>query len=383
MSKPDFYEVLGVSKDADAASLKSAYRKKAMQYHPDRNQGDDSAEQKFKEIGAAYEALKDPQKRAAYDQYGHAAFEQGGARGPGGGFGPDFSSSMSDMFEDLFGDFMGGGGAGGARRGRSSQLRGADLRYNLEVSLEDAFEGKTVEVDIPTLVECDTCHGDGAKPGTGMSTCGTCNGHGKVRTAQGFFSIERTCPTCQGRGETMDQPCTDCSGQGRKRESQNLSVDIPEGIEDGTRIRLSGEGEAGLRGGPSGDLYIFISIAPHDLFQRDGADLYATVPIAMTTAALGGEFEVPTLDGGRARVKVPTGTQSGQRVRLKGKGMPVLRASQIGDLYVQMDVETPQNLTKKQRELLEQLDEITTHDNSPSSAGFFAKLKGLFEGMGH
>ncbi len=382
MSKIDFYEILAVSRDADGATIKSAYRKMAMKYHPDRNQGDDSAEQKFKEIGAAYEALKDPQKRAAYDQYGHAAFEQGGARGPGGGFGPDFSSSMSDMFEDLFGDFMGGGG-GGARRGRSSQLRGADLRYNLEVSLEDAFEGQTVEVDVPTLTECDTCHGDGAKPGTGMSTCGTCNGHGKVRTAQGFFSIERTCPTCQGRGETMDQPCTDCSGQGRKRQNQNLSVDIPQGIEDGTRIRLSGEGEAGLRGGPSGDLYIFISIAPHDLFQRDGADLYATVPIAMTTAALGGEFEVPTLDGGRARVKVPTGTQSGQRVRLKGKGMPVLRASQVGDLYVQMDVETPQNLTKKQRELLEQLDEITTHDNSPSSAGFFAKLKGLFEGMGH
>ena len=382
MAKIDYYEILAVSRDVDSASLKSAYRKMAMKYHPDRNQGDDDAEQKFKEIGEAYEALKDPQKRAAYDRFGHAAFDQRGARGPGGGFGPDFSSSMSDMFEDLFGDFMGGTG-GGARRGRSAQLRGADLRYNLEISLEDAFAGQTVEVDVPSMVQCDTCEGGGAKPGTGMSTCTTCHGHGKVRTAQGFFSIERTCPTCQGRGETMDQPCTDCTGQGRRQESRNLSVDIPKGIEDGTRIRLSNEGEAGLRGGPSGDLYIFISIAPHDLFQRDGADLYARVPITMTTAALGGDFEVPTLDGARARVKVPTGAQPGQRVRLKGKGMPVLRSSQIGDLYVQMDVETPQNLTKAQRELLEQLAQITTKDNSPTSSGFFSKLKGLFESMGH
>lgn len=378
MAKIDYYEILAVSKTADGATLKSAYRKLAMKYHPDRNPGNDEAEHKFKEVGEAYEVLKDPQKRAAYDRFGHAAFTQGGGRGPAG-FGNDFSSSMSDVFDDLFGDFMGGGGQ---QRGRSAQFRGADLRYNLEISLEDAFEGQTVEVDVPSMVSCDTCEGSGAKPGTGMSSCQTCHGHGKVRTAQGFFSIERTCPACQGRGETMDQPCTDCSGQGRRQESKNLSVDIPEGIEDGTRIRLSSEGEAGLRGGPSGDLYIFISIAPHDLFQRDGADLYARVPIAMTTAALGGDFEVPTLDGGRARVKVPTGTQAGQRVRLKGKGMPVLRSSQIGDLYVQMDVETPQNLTRQQRELLEELAEITTKDNSPSSAGFFAKLKGLFDGMG-
>ena len=379
MSKIDYYELLAVSRDADGATLKSAYRKLAMKYHPDRNPGDDEAERKFKEVGEAYDTLKDPQKRAAYDRFGHAAFSQGGGRGGPHGFGTDFSSSMSDVFDDLFGDFMGGG----QRRGRSAQLRGADLRYNLEITLEDAFEGQTVEIDVPTMVACDTCEGSGAKPGTGMSTCQTCNGHGKVRTAQGFFSIERTCPACQGRGETMDQPCTDCSGQGRKQESKNLSVDIPEGIEDGTRIRLSGEGEAGLRGGPSGDLYIFVSIAPHDLFQRDGADLYARVPIAMTTAALGGDFEVPTLGGNRAKVKVPVGTQAGQRVRLKGKGMPVLRSGQVGDLYVQMDVETPQNLTRRQRELLEELAEITTKDNSPSSAGFFAKLKGLFEGMGH
>ncbi len=380
MAKVDYYELLCVSRDADSAVLKSAYRKLAMQYHPDRNPGDDEAEQKFKEISEAYNALKDPQSRAAYDRFGHAAFENGGGRGPGGagGFGPDFSSSMSDMFEDLFGEFMGGGG----RRGRSAQFRGSDLRYNLEISMEDAYSGQTVEVDIPSMVHCTTCDGSGAKPGTGMSTCQTCNGHGKVRSSQGFFSIERTCPNCQGRGETMDQPCTDCSGQGRAQENRALSVDIPKGIEDGTRIRLANEGEAGLRGGPAGDLYIFISIAPHDLFQRDGADLYARVPIAMTTAALGGEFEVPTLAGGRARVKVPSGTQAGQRVRLKGKGMPVLRSSQVGDLYVQMDVETPQNLTRKQRELLEQLAEISTKDNNPTSSGFFSKLKGLFEKMG-
>jgi len=378
MSQIDYYELLSVSRDADGATLKSAYRKMAMKYHPDRNPDDNEAEQKFKEVSAAYAALKDPDKRAAYDRFGHAAFEQGGGQGAAG-FGPDFSSSMSDMFEDMFGDFMGGGTQ---RRGRAAQFRGADLRYNLEVSLEDAFGGQTVEVDVPSLVKCDTCEGDGAKPGTGVSTCKMCNGHGKVRTSQGFFSIERTCPTCQGKGETMDQPCTDCTGQGRKQESRNLSVDIPKGIEDGTRIRLSNEGEAGLRGGPSGDLYIFISIAPHDLFQRDGADLYARVPIAMTTAALGGDFEVPTLDGARARVKVPSGTQPGQRVRLKGKGMPVLRSSQVGDLYVQMDVETPRNLNRQQRDLLEQLAKITTNDNSPTSSGFFSKLKGLFDKMG-
>ncbi len=378
MAKIDYYELLQVSRDADSASLKSAYRKLAMKFHPDRNPGDADAERQFKEISEAYNALKDPQSRAAYDRFGHAAFNQNGQRGPGG-FGPDFSSSMSDMFDDLFGEFMGGGAQ---RRSRSAQFRGSDLRYNLEITLEDAFGGATVEVDVPSMVHCTTCEGSGAKPGTGMSRCRTCSGHGKVRTAQGFFSIERVCPACQGRGETLDQPCSDCSGQGRRQENRALSVDIPKGIEDGTRIRLANEGEAGLRGGPQGDLYIFISITPHDLFQRDGADLYARVPIAMATAALGGDFEVPTLDGLRARVKVPAGAQPGQRVRLKGKGMPVLRSSQVGDLYVQMDVETPQNLTRQQRELLEQLAEISTKDNHPSSSGFFSKLKGLFERMG-
>ncbi|MEQ1901815.1 MAG: molecular chaperone DnaJ [Devosia sp.] len=378
MAKRDFYDVLGVKKGADEAALKGAYRKLAMQFHPDRNPGNADAEHKFKEINEAYDTLKDPQKRAAYDRFGHAAFENG-SRGPQGGpgFGPEFASSMSDIFEDIFGDFMGGGRRGG--QASQSRLRGSDLRYNLEISLEESFLGRTVEIDVPTLVTCHTCDGSGAKPGTGMSTCKHCNGHGKVRAAQGFFTIERTCPVCQGRGQMMDNPCTDCGGQGRKQENRKLSVDIPKGIEDGTRIRLANEGEAGLRGGPPGDLYIFISVKPHDLFHRDGADLHARVPIAMTTAALGGEFEVPTLDGLRAKVKVAAGTQPGQRVRLKSKGMPVLRSKDLGDLYVQLDVETPQALSKRQRELLEEFHKLTTKETSPTSEGFFAKLKSLFE----
>jgi molecular chaperone DnaJ len=376
LAKRDYYEVLGCQKGADEAALKAAYRKLAMQFHPDRNPGNADAEHHFKEVSEAYDALKDPQKRAAYDRFGHAAFENGRGGPNGHGFGPDFASSMSDIFDDLFGDFMGGrgrpGGAGAAK------LRGSDLRYNLEISLEEAFHGRTVEIDVPTLVGCTTCDGSGAKPGTGTHACRQCNGHGKVRAAQGFFTIERTCPVCQGRGVMMDQPCTDCGGQGRRQENRKLSVDIPKGIEDGTRIRLANEGEAGVRGGPPGDLYIFVSLKPHDLFQRDGADLYARVPIAMTTAALGGEFEVPTLDAARAKVKVAAGTQPGQRVRLKGKGMPVLRAKEVGDLYVQLDIETPQNLSKRQRELLEEFEKLAQKDTSPTSDGFFAKLKGLF-----
>jgi molecular chaperone DnaJ len=379
MAKRDFYEVLGVAKGSDEAALKGAYRKLAMQFHPDRNPGNAEAEHRFKEINEAYDTLKDPQKRAAYDRFGHAAFEQGGfghANGGAHGFGPEFTSSMSDIFEDIFGDFMGGGRA---RGGQQSRLRGSDLRYNLEISLEEAYLGRTVEIDVPTLVTCHTCEGSGAKPGTGMSTCKHCGGHGKVRAAQGFFTIERTCPVCQGRGQILEQPCTDCGGQGRRQENRKLSVDVPRGIEDGTRIRLANEGEAGLRGGPPGDLYIFVSVKPHDLFHRDGADLYARVPIAMTTAALGGEFEVPTLDGARAKVKVAPGTQPGQRVRLKSKGMPVLRSKDCGDLYVQLDVETPQNLSRRQRELLEEFHALTTKDTSPTSEGFFAKLKNIFE----
>ncbi len=379
MAKRDFYEILGVIKGADDGVLKSAYRKLAMEFHPDRNPGDAAAEHKFKEISEAYDTLKDPQKRAAYDRFGHAAFENGSAGPSAQGFGPDFGSSMSDIFEDLFGDMMGSGRRGAAGAGASARLRGSDLRYNLEISLEEAFAGRTVEIDVPTLVACATCEGSGAKPGTGMSTCRQCNGHGKVRASQGFFTIERTCPVCQGRGQMLDQPCGDCGGQGRRQENRKLSVDIPRGIEDGTRIRLANEGEAGLRGGPPGDLYIFISLKPHDLFQRDGADLYARVPIAMTTAALGGEFEVPTLDATRAKVKVAPGTQPGQRVRLKSKGMPILRTKDLGDLYVQLDIETPQNLNRRQKELLEEFHSLATKDNNPTSAGFFAKLKSLFD----
>jgi molecular chaperone DnaJ len=379
MAKRDYYDVLGVPKGSDEAALKAAYRKLAMQFHPDRNPGNADAEHQFKEINEAYDTLKDGQKRAAYDRFGHAAFEQGGMGRAGAGaagFGPEFASSWSDIFEYIFGDLVGGGRR---QAGSQSRLRGSDLRYNLEIELEEAFLGRTVEIDVPTLVTCHTCDGSGAKPGTGMSTCKHCNGHGKVRAAQGFFTIERTCPVCQGRGQMMDNPCTDCGGQGRKQENRKLSVDIPKGIEDGTRIRLANEGEAGLRGGPPGDLYIFVSVKPHDLFHRDGADLYARVPIAMTTAALGGEFEVPTLDGARAKVKVSAGTQPGQRVRLKSKGMPVLRSKDLGDLYVQLDIETPQNLTRRQRELLEEFHKETTKDTSPTSDGFFAKLKSMFE----
>ena len=373
MAKRDFYDVLGCQKDADEATLKSAYRRLAMQFHPDRNPGDNEAEHKFKEVSEAYETLKDAQKRAAYDRFGHAAFEAGGRGAPG--FGPDFASSMSGIFDDLFGDFMGERRTGAS----SARLRGSDLRYNLDITLEESFDGRTVAIDVPTLATCKTCEGSGAKPGTGTHSCRQCNGHGKVRASQGFFTVERTCPVCQGRGVMMDQPCTDCGGQGRRQENRKLSVDIPSGIEDGTRIRLAGEGEAGLRGGPPGDLYIFISVKPHDLFQRDGADLYARIPIAMTTAALGGEFEVPALDGTRARVKVAPGTQPGQRVRLKGKGMPVLRSKDAGDLYVQLDVEMPQNLSRRQKDLLEEFHKLSSGETSPTSAGFFNKLKSLFD----
>lgn len=375
MSKADFYDVLGVERGADDKAIKSAFRKKAMQFHPDRNPGDADAEAKFKEVNSAYEALKDPQKRAAYDRYGHAAFEQGGPGGQGG-FNGDFGASMSDIFEDIFGDFMGG------RSRRGPNNRGADLRYNLEVTLEEAFAGKTVEVDIPTSVVCDTCSGSGAKPGSVPTTCGTCGGVGKVRAAQGFFTIERTCPACQGRGQIITDPCSDCSGSGRRQEERSLSVNIPAGIEDGTRIRLAGEGEAGERGGPTGDLYIFVSLKPHDFFQRDGADIFCRVPISLTTAALGGQFDVPTVDGGKTRVKVPEATQTGRQFRLRGKGMSVLRAKQRGDMFIQVDVETPANLTRRQRELLEEFERESSANNNPKSHGFFARMRDFIDTFG-
>ena len=381
MAKRDYYDILGVPRSASEQDLKSAFRKLAKECHPDRNPGDREAEQRFKDLNEAYEALKDPQKRAAYDKFGHAAFDPGMGRHPGGGFGPDFASSMSDIFEDLFGEFIGGRRGGGAR-GRTARERGADLRYNMEITLEEAFVGKAAEVRVPTSVGCEACSGTGAKPGTKPTTCPTCGGMGKVRASQGFFTIERSCPTCAGRGEVIDDPCASCSGSGRVMRERTLQINIPAGVEDGTKVRLVGDGEAGLRGGPPGDLYIFLSLKPHSFFQRDGADIFCKVPIAMTTAALGGQIEVPTLDGTTTRVRVPEGTASGKQFRLKGKGMPVLRSKAIGDLFIQVDVETPKNLTRRQRELLEEFEAESHKGTSPESAGFFARVKDFFEGKG-
>ncbi len=377
MAKADYYEILGVARDADEQALKSAFRKKAMKCHPDKNPGDKEAEQRFKDLNEAYEALKDPQRRAAYDRYGHAAFENGGAGGAG--FGPEFASSMSDIFDDLFGEFMGGRRAGGGRSSGGRE-RGADLRYNMEISLTEAFEGKTAQVMVPTSVSCETCSGSGAKPGSKPKSCGTCGGMGKVRASQGFFTIERTCPACQGRGEVIDDPCDKCAGAGRVTKERTLSVNIPAGVEDGTRIRLAGEGEAGLRGGPAGDLYIFLSTTPHAFFQRDGADIFCRVPISMTTAALGGHIEVPTVEGKMSKVKIPDGTEAGKQFRLKGKGMPILRSKVYGDMYIQVEVETPKNLSRRQRELLEEFERESENDTSPESHGFFSRVKEFFDG---
>jgi molecular chaperone DnaJ len=376
VSKRDYYEVLGVTRTCNEAELKAAFRKLAMQHHPDRNPGDSECEHKFKELNEAYDVLKDGDKRAAYDRFGHAAFEQG-MGGGAHGFGADFASTFSDIFEDLFG--MGGRRGGGRGQGRE---RGSDLRYNMEIGLEEAYEGKTAQIRIPTSVTCESCSGSGAKAGTKPKPCASCGGAGKIRHAQGFFTLERTCPTCQGRGQVIDDPCKDCGGAGRVTRERTLSVNIPAGVEDGTRIRLAGEGEAGVRGGPPGDLYIFLSLAPHEFFQRDGADLHCRVPISMVTAALGGEFEVPAIDGSKARVKVPAGTQTGRRFRLSAKGMPVLRSKQIGDMYVQVAVETPQNLNKRQRELLAEFDKLSSEDTQPESAGFFSRVKEFLDGLG-
>ncbi|MEY9755857.1 molecular chaperone DnaJ [Bradyrhizobium yuanmingense] len=369
-TKRCYYETLEVERDADEGKLKSSFRKLAMKFHPDRNPGDETSEVKFKEINEAYEVLKDRDKRAAYDRYGHAAFEQGGGFGGGAGFGAGFASSFSDIFEDLFG--MAG------QRGRGGRERGADLRYNMEITLEEAFGGKTAQIEIPVSVTCEACSGIGAKAGTKPKTCSTCGGAGRVRQSQGFFTLERTCPGCQGRGQMIEDACPSCSGQGRVTRERTLSVNIPQGVEDGTRIRLAGEGEAGVRGGPPGDLYIFLSLAQHQFFQRDGADLHCRVPISMVTAALGGEFEVPTIEKGKTKVKVPAGTQSGRRFRIASKGMPVLRSRQMGDMYVQVMVETPQNLTKKQQELLAEFEKLSSGNTQPEAEGFFAKVKDFF-----
>jgi molecular chaperone DnaJ len=366
--------VLGVGRDADADELKKSYRRLAMQYHPDRNPGDKEAERRFKELSEAYDVLRDEQKRAAYDQYGHAAFD-GPMGGPGGGGrgATDFTSAFSDIFEDLFGDAMGSrrGGAGGASRG-------ADLRYNLQINLEDAYRGKSARIRVPSSVNCETCKGSGAAAETRPATCPMCQGRGRVRSQQGFFMIERTCPTCAGVGRVIENPCKACGGAGRVHKDRNLTVEIPAGVDDGSRIRLTGEGEAGIRGGPSGDLYVFVAVQPHRLFRRDGLHLYVRVPIKLATAALGGPIEVPTLDGASARLSVAAGSQTGRQFRLKGKGMPALNGGGQGDLIVQTVVETPVNLTKRQRELLEEFDRSAGAETSPESSGFFAKVKDMF-----
>ncbi|MEQ8387220.1 MAG: molecular chaperone DnaJ [Alphaproteobacteria bacterium] len=380
MAKRDYYEVLGLKRGASSDEVKSAFRKLAKKYHPDANPGDKTAEQKFREVNEAYEVLKDDEKRQQYDQFGHAAFEQGGPGGPGAGAGAagfDFGGSFSDIFDEMFGDL---GGRRGARR--QGPQRGADLRYDLEITLDDAYRGRQIDIKVPSWAGCETCKGTGAKEGSGPTACPTCQGYGSVRSQQGFFTVERTCPACGGQGQVIEDPCPACRGQGRVQREKKLQVTIPAGVEDGNRIRLSGEGEAGLRAGPPGDLYIFLTIRPHPLFQREGANLRCKVPIPMTTAALGGTIEVPTPSGSRARVNIPKGTQSGQQFRLKGKGMPVLRSKSFGDLMVQVSVETPVNLTERQRELLNEFhDAQPDNTTSPESAGFFSKVKELWEDL--
>src|SRR6201997_3931294 len=373
MAKQDFYETLGVSKSASADELKRAYRKLAMQYHPDRNAGDKGAEQKFKDLNEAYDILKDDQKRAAYDRFGHAAFGQGGGRGPGDfGFG---AGGFAGIFDEMFGEFMGGG-----RRGQAGPGRGNDLRYNLEVTLEDAFRVKQTTIRVPTFVACEQCKGSGSEAGSKPITCPRCHGRGRLRVQQGFFTLAQTCAGCQGAGRVIDNPCKACGGQGRTRREKTLSVNIPAGVEDGIRMRLAGEGEVGVRGASAGDLFIFITVAPHRIFQRDGPNIHCRVPLPITTAALGGTIEVPTVDGSRTRVTVPAGTQSGHQFRLRSKGMTMLRSPARGDMFIEAVVETPVNLNKRQQELLREFErEAENPTPHPGSEGFFASAKECFE----
>lgn len=379
----DFYKTLGIEKGASADEIKKAYRKLAMKYHPDQNKDNKEAETKFKEINEAYDVLKDDQKRAAYDQFGSAAFDgsmgSGGSNPFGGGFNAQgFGGNFSDIFEDMFGDFMGGGG----RAGTGGAMRGADIQYAMKISLEDAYNGKEETITVPINDTCDSCDGTGAEEGKKPETCPTCNGTGRIRAQQGFFTIERTCSTCNGAGQVIKDPCKKCSGSGRIRRDKTLKVNIPKGIDNGRRIRLSGEGEAGVRGGPPGDLYVLMSVKPHKFFRREGPHLYCRVPIAMTTATLGGEIEVPTIDGKRTQVKIPGGTQTGQQFRLKDKGMPIIQSSGMGDMYIEIFVETPVNLNNKQKDLFKTLDkDLSGKDGkkySPESSGFINRMKDLW-----
>lgn len=364
-SQLDYYEVLGVQRDADGAMIKSAYRKLAMQFHPDRNAGCKENESKFKAVSEAYDCLKDPQKRAAYDRFGHAAFQQGMA----GGGGPQGFGDIGDIFETIFGQAFGGGA------GRQQARRGADLRYDMEITLEDAFHGKATDITIEVSQPCEPCGGSGATPGTGARRCNLCSGYGKVRAKQGFFVVERDCPNCHGRGEVIENPCRSCRGEGRVDQAQKLAVEVPPGVDSGTRIRLSGKGEAGPRGAPAGDLYIFVHVKPHPIFTREGTTLLTRVPVSFTTAALGGTIDLPGLDGEGIEVAIPTGIQSGEQLRQRGEGMPVLQGRGRGDLVVEVQVETPTRMSKEQRSLLEQFRELETGDECPASRGFFDKIK--------
>lgn len=376
MAKRDYYEILGISKTATQAEIKKSYRKKAMELHPDRNQDNSKAEEQFKQVNEAYNVLKDAEKKAAYDNYGHAAFDggMGTASQPGHG---EFGSAFSDVFDDLFGAFAGSGG-----RSRSPQraTRGADLRYNLSITLKEAFSGKKQKITVNASTICNACSGTGALRGTDPSSCPTCAGMGQVRAQQGFFTVERSCPTCSGKGEIVTNPCMPCSGTGQVENERSLSVNIPAGVETGTRIRLAGEGEIGFRRGPSGDLYIFINVEEHDLFKRENNNLFCRVPVSLKIAALGGEIDVPNIDGGKSRVKIPSGSQSGTQMRLKLKGMPGLRGGKNGDLYLEIAVETPVNLTSKQKELLKEFDKLS-QDNNPESSNFFGKVKNFWGGI--
>ncbi|MCO4799880.1 MAG: molecular chaperone DnaJ [Colwelliaceae bacterium] len=376
MSKRDYYETLGVAKDAGEREIKKAYKRLAMKYHPDRTQGDKSKEETFKEIKEAYEILNDDQKRAAYDQYGHAAFEQGG-HGGGGGFG---GGGFGQDFGDIFGDIFGGGGRGGRQQ---RQQRGSDLRYNLEMSLEDAVKGKSVEIKVPTYVSCDPCDGSGAKKGTSAKTCSTCHGHGQVQMRQGLFAVQQTCPTCSGKGKVISDPCTSCRGQGRVEKTKTLNAKVPAGVDTGDRIRLSGEGEAGEHGAPAGDLYVQVNVKDHPIFVRDENNLYCEVPISFTTAALGGEIEVPTL-GGKVKLKIPKETQTGKMFRLRGKGVKSVRSHATGDLMCKAVLETPVNLSGDQADLLRQLEEKMGKNqtkHNPKETGFFDSVKNFFDDL--
>ena len=373
MAKRDYYEVLGVDKGASADQIKSAYRKQAVKYHPDKNKGDKSAEDKFKEASEAYHVLSNSERKQNYDNFGHAAFENGG--GGRGGFGNfDFSNHFSDIFEDFFGEGFGGSG----RKSRRSNNRGSDLRYDLSITLEEAYAGKKQDIKFSTSEKCDTCSGSGSKPGHDVGSCSMCGGHGQVRSSQGFFTVQQTCPQCSGSGEMITNPCGSCGGQGKKQASKRLSVTIPKGVDDGTRIRLAGKGEAGSRGAGNGDLYLFINVYSHELFKRSDENLFFECPISIADAALGTSIEIPTVDGGKAKIKIPSGTQSGKQFRLKGKGMPYMRGSGTGDLYVQANTEVPVSLNKEQKELLEKFREIENEKSNPSIKKFFQKAKSFW-----